>query len=208
MVGVTDAALDVDTRIAPHRAPAPALRLRASGQDALVLRLGHAVRVPRADVDRFAASAEAELGPMWLPAVAPAQRLVRQDQLLVHDKAWNREEEPLALTDEGGILAAVANLGPESFACLGGLNLGGLQRFLGLMNGADRSLFGDACDEPVALVVAAEELALFLAFTDEEEQMAVGGLHVEDGDFYIDAGLADDLEELALAVDRPARPGK
>jgi hypothetical protein len=30
--------------------------------------------------------------------------------------------------------------------------------------------------------------------------MAAGGLHVEDGDFDIDAGLADDLEDLALTV--------
>jgi hypothetical protein len=53
---------------------------------------------------------------------------------------------------------------------------------------------------PMALVVAAEELALVLAFTHQEQQMAVGGLHVEDGDLGLGPPLADDLEELALAV--------
>ncbi|HWG42696.1 MAG TPA: hypothetical protein VN688_07910 [Gemmataceae bacterium] len=52
----------------------------------------------------------------------------------------------------------------------------------------------------MAFVVAAEELALFLAFSDEKEQVAVVGLHVEDGDFDINTRLAQDLEELALAV--------
>src|SRR5205823_5625152 len=50
------------------------------------------------------------------------------------------------------------------------------------------------------LVVAAEELALVLAFTNEEKQMAVGGLHVEDGDLGLGPWLADDLKELAPAV--------
>jgi hypothetical protein len=52
----------------------------------------------------------------------------------------------------------------------------------------------------VALVVAAEELALVLALPDQEQQVAVGGLHVEDGDLGLGPRLFDDLEELALAV--------
>src|SRR5207249_11321999 len=99
VVGVPDTALDVDAGVAPHGAPAPALRLRVAGQDALVLRRGDAVGVAGADVDRLAARAVAELGPMRLAAVAPAQRLVRQNQLLVHDEAGGREAEPLALAD-------------------------------------------------------------------------------------------------------------
>ena len=63
--------LDVDAGIPPHGPPAPPLRLRAAGQDALVLRLGDAVGVLRADVDRLAARAVAGLGPMRLAAVAP-----------------------------------------------------------------------------------------------------------------------------------------
>jgi hypothetical protein len=79
------------------------------------------------------------------------------------------EEEPLALADEGGVLAAVAGLGLEAFAGPGGQDLGGLQRLLGLADGADRGALGDAGDEPVALVVAAEELALVLALPDKQQ---------------------------------------
>jgi TfoX N-terminal domain len=52
----------------------------------------------------------------------------------------------------------------------------------------------------VALVVAAKELALVLALTNKEQQVAVGGLNIKDCNFDIDCGLADDLEELAFAV--------
>src|SRR6266851_2134235 len=182
VVGVPDAATDVDAGIAPHGAPAPALRLRTPGQDALVLRLGDAVRVPGADVDRLAARPVAKFSPMRLAAVVPAQRLVGQDQLLIHGEPWSREEEPLALADEGGVLAAVAGLGPEALAGLGAQDLGGLEGFLGLADGADRGGFGDAGDEPVPFVVAAEELALVLTLSDEEQQVAVAGLNIEDGD--------------------------
>src|SRR4051812_31376675 len=72
VVGVPDPAPDVDAGVAPHRAPAPALGLRAAGQDALVLRLGDAAGVAGADVNRFAARPVAELGPMGL-AASPAQ---------------------------------------------------------------------------------------------------------------------------------------
>ena len=50
------------------------------------------------------------------------------------------------------------------------------------------------------LVVAAEELLLLAALPDQQQQVPVGGLHVEDGDLGVGLGLADDLEELALAV--------
>jgi hypothetical protein len=80
------------------------------------------------------------------------------------------------------------------------LDFGGLEGFLGLPHGADRGGFEDAGDEPVALVVAAQELALVLALPDQEQQVAVGGLHVEDGDLGLGPRLHDDLDELALAV--------
>jgi hypothetical protein len=58
----------------------------------------------------------------------------------------DRQEEPLALADEGGILAAVAGRALETLAGLGGLDLSRLEGFLGLADGADRSGFGDAGD--------------------------------------------------------------
>src|SRR5262249_29640933 len=213
MVSVTNAALDVNAWIPTHGPPAPTLRLRAAGQDHLVLSLGDAVRVAGADVDRFATGAVAELSPMWLAAIPSAQRFVRQDQLLVHRQVTIGDEEPLALANVGSILATVAGLRSESLSSLGGLDLGGLEGFLRLTDVADRSLFRNAGNEPVALVVAAKELALFLAFSDEEQQVAVSGLHVEDRDLRVGSRLTEDLEELALAVsldierERPGHSG-
>src|SRR5207302_3910470 len=103
----------------------------------------------------------------------------------------DRQEEPLALADVGGVLAAAAGLGLEPLAGLGALDLGGLEGFLGLADGADRGGFGDSGDEPVALIVAAEELALVLAFPHQEQQVAVGGLYVEDGDLGLGPRRAD-----------------
>lgn len=200
VVGVPNPATDVDPRMPLHRPPAPALCLRVAGQDALVLRLGDAVMVAGADVDRLASRPVAEFCPMGLAAVASTQRLVLQDQLLVHTEASDGEEEPLALASVGGILAAVAGLAADLLPSLGHLHFNRLQRFLGLTNGADRGVFGQSGNEPVALVMAAEELALILALSDLEEQVTVGGLHVQDGDLGLGVRLADDLEELALTV--------
>src|SRR5262249_9493270 len=134
-------------------------------------------------------------------------------QLLVHSQISIGDEEPLPLANVGCVLATVAGLGSESLACLGGLDLGGLQRFLRLTAVADRSLFTSAGNEPVALVVAAKELALFLALSDGEQQVAVSGLRVEDRDLRVGPWLAKDLEELAFAVsldierERPGHAG-
>jgi hypothetical protein len=48
--------------------------------------------------------------------------------------------------------------------------------------------------------MAAKKLTLVLPFTHQQEQMAVGGLHVQDGDLDLGSRLVDDLEELTLAV--------
>ena len=82
----------------------------------------------------------------------------------------------------GSVLATVAGLSTEASPGLGALDFSRLEGFLGLADGADRGAFGDGGDEPVALVVAAEELALVLALSVQQKQMAVGGLHVENGD--------------------------
>ena len=74
--------------------------------------------------------------------------------------------------------------------------------FLGLSDGADRSRFRDACHEPVAFIMAAQELVLLAAFTHEQEQVTVRGLEVKDFDFNISPRLLDDLEEFALPVVR------
>src|SRR6516162_6962723 len=55
VVWVANAALDVNAGIPPHRAPAPALRLRVATQNDLVLSFGDTVGVTRADINRLAA---------------------------------------------------------------------------------------------------------------------------------------------------------
>src|SRR5262249_11285927 len=129
VVGGADAAADVDAGVAAHRRPAPGLGLGVAGEDRLVLRLADAARVPRADVDGFAAGAIAELGPVGLAAGA-GQRFVAQDQLVVHGEVRDRQKEPLALTHVHGVLAASAGLAPESLASLGEADLGRLEGFL------------------------------------------------------------------------------
>ena len=151
-------------------------------------------------MDRLASGAVAELGPMRLAAIATGEWLIRKNQLLVHGHVSVRDEEPFALTDVGGILATVAGLRLESLVGLGRANLGGLQSFLGLPNRADRSRLRNPGDEPMPFIMTAEELRLLAVFPDQEQKMAVGGLHVENGDLGIDARLTHDLEKFAVAV--------
>src|SRR5262249_47978515 len=55
-------------------------------------------------------------------------------------------------------------------------------------------------NEPMPLVVTAQELAFVLTLTHQEQEVAVGGLNVENGDLGLGLWLAEDLEEFALVV--------
>ena len=200
VVGVTDVTSNAYARIAQHCTPAPASRPQIAGDDLLVLRSRDTIRVSGADVNCLASGAVAEFGPMRLSAIAPSQRLMAQDQLLVHNHLSNWQKEPLALAAVSSVLTAVAGVGPESLASLSGLNFGRLQGFLGLPHGADGSTLGNPGHKPVAFIVAAEELALVLAVTDQEQQVSVAGLHVEQGDLGFGIRTPCNLEELALSV--------
>jgi hypothetical protein len=86
-------------------------------------------------------------------------------------------------------------------AGLGAQDLDGFEGFLGLYDGADWGRFGDAGDEQVPFIVTAEVLALLPAPSpDQEQQVAVGGLHVKNGDLNLSPRLTNDLEKLALTV--------
>lgn len=200
VVGVADTATHIDAGITPHRSPAPALGLRVVGEHPLIRGLGHAVRVARADVDRLTTGAVAEIGPMRLAAVAPGERLASEDQLLVHNEADFRQEEPFTLANIRSVFASAASLALDALATLGHLDLGGLQGFLGLPHGADRSRFRNGGDEPVSLVVATEELLLLTCFAHEQQQVAVAGLNVQHFDRGLGSRWSHDLEELPLAV--------
>ncbi len=68
----------------------------------------HTVGVAVADVDGFSTGAVTELGPVGLATIATAKRFVRQDQCFVNDHVCNGQKEPLSLSDERSILAAIA----------------------------------------------------------------------------------------------------
>ncbi|MGZ3394091.1 MAG: hypothetical protein ACXWPK_08160 [Isosphaeraceae bacterium] len=84
-------------------------------------------------------------------------------------EARHRHEEPFALAAVGGVLATVASLRSEPLASLGSLYLGGLERLLRLANSPYGSGLGNGSNEPVPLVVAAQELLLLVAVTYEEQ---------------------------------------
>ena len=77
-------------------------------------------------MDRLPARPVAEFDPVRLAAVAPAERLVAEDQASSTVEAGRGQEEPLALAAVGGVLAAVAGLGPEPLASLGAWTSAGL----------------------------------------------------------------------------------
>src|SRR5205807_2424454 len=70
------------------------------------------------NIDRFAAGAVAEFHHVWLAPVAPGQRLVVEDQPLLHDYPGGGHEEPLSLADIGACLPASALLGFDPLVAL------------------------------------------------------------------------------------------
>ena len=115
-------------------------------------------------------------------------------------KVGNWQKEPLALTAICGVLPAFTRFGSKSLTTLSGQHLGRFERLLRLADRTDSGRFGDGGDEPVALVVSAQELLLFGAVAHQQEQMPVGGLNVKDRDLGVDPRLAGDLEVLAIGV--------
>src|SRR5438876_12348811 len=69
VVGMTDAALNVDARVPSHRAPAPPRCFWIASQNPLILHLGDPARMARADVNSFATRSVAELSPMRLASI-------------------------------------------------------------------------------------------------------------------------------------------
>src|SRR5262249_32284387 len=146
VIGVPHPTPDVNPWVPSHHPPPPALRPRIARENALVLCFGHTIGMPGADVDRLAARPIAELSPVRLFAVPPPDRFPPKYQSLVHSESGRREEEPLALTNKGRVLAAVPGLCLESFAGLGNQNLDGLESFLSLTDSAHWGSFRNTGD--------------------------------------------------------------
>ncbi len=200
VVGVSDAASDVDERVAPHCGPVPAPGLGFLQEEGPVGGGGQRPASHVGDVDGLPAGPEAVLAEMRLAPPPSRQGLVAEDELRVDPQRGRGHEEPFPLATEGVVLASVP--GPR-VDVLEGLDLPDGRRLEGLLGG-DHGPHGgglrDRGDEPVALVVAAEELGLGLALADEEQQVSVAGLDVEHLDPRLRAVAASDFEELALAV--------
>jgi len=106
VVGVPDLALHVHLGIPLHESPDQSLHPWIFSDQRYVLPDQQTVGVLRADVDRLTARPVANLGVVRLAAVASDNRLISEDELLVHSQIRSGQEEPLALADVGGVLTA------------------------------------------------------------------------------------------------------
>ena len=111
-------------------------------------------------MDGLAAGPVAVFEPVGLAPAAARDRLVAEDPRRVGEQPRGRDEEPLPLPLVGVVLATAAGRRAETEPVLRIADLGRLQRLLGRGDRADRGRLGDGGDEPVPLVVAAEELRL------------------------------------------------
>ena len=112
------------------------------------------------------------------------------------------QEEPFALAAISRILPAISSRRTQALTTLGIENFRGLRRFLGLANGSDGCRFGNRRNEPVAFIVTAEKLLLFGAVANQEQQVAVAGLSVKNGNHRLGLRRSDNLKKLAVAVFR------
>jgi hypothetical protein len=139
-------------------------------------------------------------------ATTPHQRLVAEHERVGRVDPRRRDEEPLALADVGRVAATERVLGPRPFDQRphGGRLQGRLGR--GHTAHAARRL-GDGGDEPVPLVVPAQELALLAVHTGEQEQVPVSRLHVDD--LEVDASISAceaQVEVLAAGIGADVDP--
>src|ERR1051326_6698975 len=107
MIAVAHSTAGIDTHVAAHDAPALVSSLPIAPQDQLVFILHHAVRLAPANVNSLAAAAIELLHNVWLASTA-TDRLVAENEFLVHHEGRFRHEEPLALTAKCAVLARVA----------------------------------------------------------------------------------------------------
>src|SRR5262249_4518000 len=97
----------------------------------MVLIPTQALRIGIADVNRLTTSAVKELRAVRLAAGASAQRLIAQNELVLHVQLRRRQEEPFALAHVRGILASQAVLALDALAALSFEHLRRLQCFHG-----------------------------------------------------------------------------
>jgi len=207
VVGVANAPLDVDLRVSLHLTPShaeAAVPVRLSLHAAAVeLLLGDsATGEGGVNVNGLAPAADHHLAVVGLRPATSGDRLVLEDDgILARLEAGLGDEEPFPLTAETVVVAAVAVLAADASAALSlacGLRLESLHRLVDAVDAVPR----DRSDEPVALVVSAEELVLLAVIVDVEEQVAELGVEVHDLD--LDVLVRADVENAVVDINADA----
>jgi hypothetical protein len=168
VIGMANLAAHQDLRVAPLNDPGQVTQIRLAADEALVLPRREAVRVLGADIDRFTSVANQFFDDMRLAGTAP-ERLVSQNPGRVRAKAnADRNKKPLTLANECLIAAAVSFSRLHRKIGLSLPNVGRLERLHRRRNGRDRGSFWHGRDEPMTLVVPAEELMLAFSIARHE----------------------------------------
>src|SRR2546423_275060 len=100
----------VTSRFSIHDPPAPSRGAGVVQQQGPILRRSETVRESLADIDRLTTAAVELFHNVWF-ACAAEERFVMKDKVLVDHERWFGQEEPLALTAKGAVLARVALAG-------------------------------------------------------------------------------------------------
>jgi len=198
VIGMPHTTAHVDGRIAPHVLPIPLGRPRVQTQYASVLAVGQAVRMLCTYVDTGAPISVQFLAHMRFAGTA-LDRLVDENELVIDGRVRGGDEEPLALSDEDIGFAAqplAAFALSAAFLVANGVRL---ERLLGGHHGADRSALGNGGDEPMPLVMSAQELVVRAGrMPHHKQQVPILGLQVKHLEVGIAIGL--DVEEFATPV--------
>src|SRR5476649_657744 len=104
MVGVLNAAHDIDCGVAFHMTPAVAFRFGIACDDVFVLALTDTIRIFGADHHSFTAASVGKLCSVWFASVAAYKRLLSKDKS-GHRLQVSGNEKPFALTFESLSLA-------------------------------------------------------------------------------------------------------
>lgn len=212
VVGVADAASDVEVGVASHGSPLDVSRGGVGAEALSVFGDGEADGGEVGDHDGFAAAAIGFVDGVGLGAEGAAERFFLEDEPRIDVEVGCGDEEPLALAEERGVLAAGALGGVEGEAALGDLHTDGLEGLHGGGDIADAAVVGDTGDEPVAFVVTAEELEGLVGVGGECVEEEVPRVGRDTDGVCLGLGVELDIEEFAAAlgddVDREGRAGR
>ena len=180
VVGVTDLPIHEHRGPAYHAPPPHAIDYFAGfGADLrydLAIRIGRdAIRCePGVPVDLFSPISDEPFGDVR--AGAPAlQRFIPEGMLLVDLRGGRRHEEPFALAESDRGMPAEARLQPETLPFFGERDAVGLEGEFRLRHCGCRGGLKDRGDEPMPLIVPAQELGLLATDAMQKQKMPIFG---------------------------------